>query len=736
MIDIDSFEYNPLSEEIVNFLQEKTGSTDPTFFRVHVAYYFAKIASMMRCNIKYHNRVVPVNVYAINLAPSGFGKGYSTSIMDKEITGKFMKIFREEFFPEMAQRKLAEMAQEKTIDDDSFTEEAWLEKLQKDFKRSGPLVTEFDSATVPAMKQLREKLLVAQLASINLEMDEIGSNLLGNTEALTACLELFDGIIKQKLVKNTSDNERAEGIDGLTPTNICLFGTPSKLLNGSNTEEEFFSMIEAGYGRRCLFGYVPKADSIVELSAEEIYDRIHNPDTLQKVSDIADQLASLVDDMYCNITLEITKDVAIESIRYQNQCKEMANNLKANEEIRKAEITHRYFKAIKLAGAYAFIDGAEEVEMEHLHQAIKLVEDSGAAFQKMLTREKNYVRLAKYIVDAGTEVSHVDLDTDLHYYPKGTGARKEMMNDAISWAYGNNITIRRIFRDSVERFKGEALKETDLSEVILSYVDDSSGVEHPVEDFQNEKVNFDELHTLTQESGYHWVNHHLKGGYRNEANIIPEFNLVVLDIDNDPETVTSPVSVDTAKLLMRDYAYMLYTTKSHQKTSEKNPKGSDRFRLILPISHHLKMEKEVYAQFIKNIIEWLPFEVDRSTTDRCRKWETFDGEYHYNEGNLLSAFDFIPDTSRCEKMKNHIEDLHNFDALERWFIDNTGSGNRNNQLLKFALMLTERGEDPDNVKNSVMALNDKLQSPLDPTEIYATIMSSVYRKHAELEHNH
>src|SRR5690606_26758028 len=108
-----------------------------------------------------------------------------------------------------------------------------LVRVEKEFNSLGAMVFNFDSGTGPAVKQLRHKLLMASAGSMNLIIDEIGSNLLANQEVLTTFLELFDqGLVKQKLTKNTADNVRNEEIVGKTPTNMMLIGTPSRLLDG------------------------------------------------------------------------------------------------------------------------------------------------------------------------------------------------------------------------------------------------------------------------------------------------------------------------------------------------------------------------------------------------------------------------------------------------------------------------------------------------------------------------
>lgn len=74
MKDLAKVNYFKPSEKLVEILCKKTQNTNPLFFRVLVAYYFTKVASMMRTGIKTHDRgVIPVSLYAMNLASSGQG---------------------------------------------------------------------------------------------------------------------------------------------------------------------------------------------------------------------------------------------------------------------------------------------------------------------------------------------------------------------------------------------------------------------------------------------------------------------------------------------------------------------------------------------------------------------------------------------------------------------------------------------------------------------------------------
>lgn len=199
-------------------------------------------------------------------------------------------------------------------------------------------------------------------------------------------------------------------------------------------------------------------------------------------------------------------------------------------------------------------------------------------------------------------------------------------------------------------------------------------------------------------------------GYRKEENCLPGFNLVVIDVDEG-------TSIATAKLLLKEYKYLLYTTK--RSTDKIN-----RFRIVFPISHILKLSASDFKTFMNNIYDWLPFEVDRQTNQRSRKWLTNQGKYFYNDGDLLNALLFIPKTSKAKLQKEHYESLQSLSNAERWFVKNTDAGNRSNQLIRYALMLVDAGMDIDNIRNNVLALNSKLPKPLDEAEVLRTIIVS------------
>ena len=706
MKNFDEIEYNPTSEKLVKILCEKTQSDNPLFFRVLVGYYFCVMASSMRCTIVTHDRGdVPVNMYALSLATSGFGKNFSSNIIENSVIHLFRQRFLEETFPLLAEVNLPKLAHRRASKRGTDPEDELI-KLHKEFDSLGTLLFSFDSATPAAVKQMRTKLLMADAGAMNLIIDEAGSNLLSSIDVLTTFLELYDvGNIKQKLIKNTVENVRIEEIHGRTPTNMLMFGTPAKLLNGSKTEEELYSMLETGYARRCFFGYVKTINQTAPRTPEEVYEALTNTSSNAYLDQLSSQLENLADMSNVNKRLTMSKDTSLLLIKYRLKCDAEAVLLNEHEEIKKAEISHRYFKVLKLAGAYAFIENAPTVTDEHIYQAIKLAEESGVAFSQILTRDRNYVKLAKYIANTKRDVTQADLVEDLPFYRGGVAQKNEMMGLAIAYGYKNNIIIKKAISDGIEFFTGETLQVTDISKCIVSYSNQLA------EGYVNKQGPWEDLYKLVQAPGIHWVSHHLINGYRNEENCINGFNLVVIDVDGG-------IDMSTAQLLLKDYKYLMYTTKRH--TDQEN-----RFRIIFPTNFVLKMDAKDYREFMSAVYQWLPFDVDKETGQRSRKWLSNQGTYSYNEGALFDVLPFVPKTSKNEERKARLKDQQSLDNLERWLLDTASDSGRNNTLLKYGMILVDAGFGFEDIRKKVLSLNEKLPDKLEEIEILGTVLVTV-----------
>ncbi len=716
MLDLSKVSHHPIMSSIVDILMNRTDQCDRGFFQAEVAYFLGKVASSMRAVIDTKDRgEIPVNIYTLALATSGYGKGLSVGVMETEILAGFRKRFMEDTFPVLADQNLWIIANNRAARQGTDQQEEY-DKTVASYKTAGSYTFTFDSGTTPAVKQLRDKLLMSNCGALNLQIDEIGSNLFGSTEVLTTFLELYDvGVVKTKLTKNTTDNTRVEQIDGRTPANMMLFGTPAKLFDGAETEKLFLEFLETGYARRCIFGYGLDNKSNIGLTPEENYYAKINPVNRDSLNYWSNHFNTLADPSMFGWKMTVEDPVGIVLQTYKMECETLARSLPEHEEVKKAELSHRYSKALKLAGAYAFCDVSISIEMDHLLSAIKLVEEAGESFQKMLHREKAQVRLAKYIIGSDDELTQHDLGVNLPFYRGTVSFKNDLMNLACAWAYKNHGVIKKTFSNGVECFTGETIKPTDLDKCKVSYS------QHWAYNYEKELVPFHELHRLTQAPGYHWSNHHFKNDHRSEENVIKGFNMIVIDVDEG-------ISLGAVHELMKDYTYLTYTTKRHQTDG-----NGDRFRLILPINYYLELDNDEYKEFMKSVFDWLPFKTDESADKREKKWETFDGGvHHYNlEGSLLDALPFIPRTTPNEQYRNQTKELASLDNLERWFAQRIASGNRNNQMIKYALTLVDAGWTHLDVMNQVTAFNAKLSNALPQEEIESTIAITIAKKFAQ-----
>lgn len=716
-MDFSKYTHHPAVEEISSVLAKLQSKEDLSFFRIIVVYFLAKIASSMKTTIVTKDRgEMPVNVYAVALATSGYGKTSSVRYIEEHLICDFRKRFVNNTYRLLADQNLWAMAMQKAAEKNT-DENDEKTKLDKIFASFGHLNFTFDSGTAPAVKQLRDMYLYANCGSMNLQVDEVGSNLDKNIEVLNVFLELYDtGTVNQKITKQAKDAERSENLEGVTPANALLFGTPSKLLDGGRTEDLFFDLLETGFARRCLFAYGKPAPNInLELTPEEVFAKLTDPENSQIVTKWSNHFTKLADPAKHNVQLEFHDDVAIELIRYKLFCEKKALTMSSNDEVIATEVSHKYSKVQKLAGIFAFIDESLFIELEHIQSAIKLVEESSEAFVHVLTRDPNYVRLANYIADSDKELTHACLNQALPFYKQSSTQRNELMGLARAYGYKNCIAIKTHKDGDIESFSAERLKETDPDKLLLSMST------HEAYGYKPNLLDLDSLQGLAETNELHFCNHEFQGEHRLDANSIPGFNLLVLDVDNDDPSIQI-VDIDLVKFLLKDYTFFLYTTKRHTN-------DLPRFRIIMPIKYILRLNSEDYKKFMHNVFEWLPFYSDSSYNKREKKSLCNEADISFlNEGQFLDPMQFIPKTSKNEDFINSNNKLSSLSAIEKFFVQEMRNGNRNNTFAKYVLCLVDAGYTYEEIEGKVINLNKQIAEPLSESELRSTVLQTAAKR--------
>ena len=694
---------------MVSQLSSKIEKDNLAFFRLFTAFAFSSVASSMRVTFSTIGREpMPVNVYCLNLARSGEGKGFAKSLLFNVYLKGFRKAYMDKIAPAIAENHMVKAASNRSAYSGLPEKEEFI-TLESEYKACGESVFVFSDTTEAAIKQYRTKLVIGNTGAINYVVDEIGSSLSQHMDIMKVFLELYDkGEIEDKLLKNTDKQVRAKQVFGMVPTNLMLFGTPSKLFDGGKNEDLLYSFINTGLARRAFYNVSNKNSTYKEVDAEVIYKRRKNVSEDISTKKIKRHFTMLAKKRKHGTHYNITKKPTLLLIKYSEYCKKIASTLPNHKEDEKACLNHAENRVAKLASIYAFIDNSRTVKTIHIKNAIKMDYDSTQVFiNNIMKRDKPYIRLAKYLAHIDKAVTVTDLDKELPYFPTSKQQRQEMLHNATIWGYNNQIAISTYVKDGVEFIRGKALEKTDLNKLIIALNDGSSKSAN----FENHYMSFKNLARFTMNPAFNFINHHTKNGKRRDDALIKGFNFVVLDVDN----ITN---METVKALFSDYHYILYTTKRFKKKKH-------RFRLILPISHKLYLNKKQYSNFMKNLYDWLPFEVDKAAKDRPRKWLTNKGKLTYNKGDRLFNITELLNTDSKKKNREYVQYTTDNARLENWFLRKMHPGNRNNMLARYAFLLADQKLKYRDIVEKVYALNNRLQSKLPKTRIDSTILVSL-----------
>jgi len=713
--DLDQLPRHALLERITDAACANVNSVDRNFMRTFVIGLLNPLPAMMRATIdtEYPDSTVPINGFVGCLGESGIGKGKTLKLIEQTLLRGFYERFTKETVPIALENALWERAQREAGWSGKTDQEEY-DRFKTIFRRQGTLRTCSRTITEAAIIQMRNKSILSNSCAVNLQVDEIGqnlSNVSGQYGPLNMFLELYDGgWMKESATKSGKDGEREEEIHGWVPATFLFFGSPSALLDGGKRQQDFMNLLETGYMRRTLFAYADKK-TVTQTSARARLDAVRSK---QSVSDIRKLQAhfdglSHIDRLNWHVTLD--EDVLVTYLQYQIDCELRGSKLTSEHDILRYEIQNRHFKALKLAGVLAFIDESTVCTHDHFACAVRIVEEAGESAVKILYQEEAHVRLAKWLATKKDSVTLADIHEQPYMKQLTQQVRKDKIELATSWGYTNNVIIKRFMAETVEMYSADTLEETDLDNMQLSYSNDIARDYVPMSN-----VPWDKMNELVTAPDLHWCNHMFENGHRLRDNMIPGFNMIVLDCDGE-------VALETVHDLFNKARFMTYTTKRHQTD------GTDRFRLILPTNFKLHLDANDYKEFMSDVLDWMPF-WSKETSDGGpkqpeKKWLTNpDALVHFNEGELFNVLPFIPKTRDNRSHKAAAEPLRDMGNLERYFLRQMSEGNRNNNFAAYAFALVDTGMSLQEIEGRVRGLNAQLMSPLSIDELTFTVIKS------------
>lgn len=724
--DIEQSRYHPLQEDILKLVRGTTLNTNgDTFFRIVIASNLTQIAGAMRAVIEdcYGEETI-INMYACGVMPSGSGKSQAQTKVLDYITSSFKKTLENKLLPATHQAVVYQQVQSKLFFQNTPATATMVEleskPIEDEYKSYGSFLWRLSGGTEAAVRQERKKIQLQGCGALNVFVDEIGYNLIANQSLNILGLCLYDkGAIEASITKNTKENTRYPERDIPIPVNFLWMGDPTKLFDSGETEKAFLELLASGFARRTLFGTGNSKSTDTTLTPQEVLDIKRTAFDPALRDTITNTITDLADSTLLNVHIKLEEPELLYLIEYDQYCKARADKVsEITDNTYKIELSERMYKTLKLAGTYAFMDRSPKITKEHLLYAMKLAEDSGKALFKMLHPERPYVKLAKYLSTVDEPKSTADISEALPFF-KTPKLQSELLDRACEWGYSHDISIKTLNRGKLVFYYGEVMNLTDLDKLKVSVSN------HEAYHYQNDEIPFNRLKAFGSKDGFHWCVHHFTydpvnvslGNTRADKNITSGFNLLVLDLDHGDK-------LSFIQEVLKDYKYVAHTTKRH---SDIDP----RYRVIIPMKYELRLSKEDYAQFMLNVYDSLPFSgIDAQTKDRARKWCTCAGTViEHPEGKLFDPRPFIPNTSENEIHQTQQKKYGNIDKIQKWFLQHMENGNRNCMMIKYALMLFDRGVRLEELEKEVLTLNTKIDNPLPVEEIENTIFKTIRNKY-------
>ena len=640
------------------------------FFNTAAAMSLKKIRIIRKTNN--NDKIIIPNYFGISFGGSGVGKNHSDNLA--------RAIFKESF--------------------DNFQRHAesfYDSRKDPADKKPDPRYVNLSSYFIPvtstwqALQKAAQTVKDMDVGSVNVVSDELGDNIMSMSEIFTKLKSTWDTGTSEGPVNVTNGGESYFCVHDVC-FNALLFGAPGPFELDPKKKDRLLETYVSGMARRSFIYH----NNTYKKSENR------NPNFEKLEREFYDKLESYIKELryFLNNTKEIRYPAKIrEKLLEYDQIKEIERERSISLI---AEDLGSTKKIEKLLGIIATLDLQDEINEEHLKFAIEFTEalDSTAeetveikpAYKRIYDEiEKRSFAARTDIVKAVKDITIKDLDSQLILVQEHANL------------IGNSL-IKKEY-NGIIKYKIEKLSNTNLDNIILSINGNMDRTEP--EGFVRKIGSFDKLiNAVNAEFRYS------AGTFRNEyisdENYLQEQNLFIIDIDND-------LRLEDAKALFSSMTYLIATTKSHQKPKKTKVNGEtidlvcDRFRIILPTLSTFHLTAKVYSEMYMNVINSLGIAEADSKCRNASRWYygNPEGEHWYNKGDLLDIRTYIPDSSEHQDASTSLNNYDNqrdksnapasirVDAAIRWFLSNTATGNRNDNLFKLGMLLKEKIEEPD-----------------------------------------
>ncbi len=381
--------------DIIQVGMDTVSTNAPTKMKaLMIATELMVFASNLRKPIMWEKSKIPVNTISFIIAGSGIGKDSSMNMIRKALTPAYDKInsYREDH------------AKARAVDDAVMDG-----KKEKDWRKyySKPRDLFSGIGTLPGQMKHLAALENGKLGAGYIQVSELGSELQSNkdiAENIVALAIGYDsGYIPAKTVKD--DTQQVEPIMNL-PFSGLMFGAPDNIIYDEVVKAKFREEFSTKLSRRSFFSFSNekiKRRVFASTEASTEFARATKAASFKAMENLEPYLTSLVDH---TTTTPLVVEQSVEDLFdwYKNYNEWLSDDMDKQHHMSILHRQHMQWKALKLAGALAILDGSVTLTERHYIDAINFTEIFAGdleSFEIELSKEP-YELFCDYMISIST----------------------------------------------------------------------------------------------------------------------------------------------------------------------------------------------------------------------------------------------------------------------------------------------------------------------------------------------
>jgi len=585
------------------------------------------------------------------------------------------------------------------------------------------------SGTKEGLYSLANAISLAQFGSVNLISNEIGDEVAQSTSLLNMLKQLYDGKVNSKIIKS----ESMFNVESVS-TNVLLFG--SNVGFDLDSKKKLIRLLSSGMLRRSIVVEVPIAK--IERNMRSYEEKTKALEEAIEYGNEIKQTYLVKQEGYEDYNMEISDNYLETLEEIKDTIIEDANNNLENQhkmvDVGSVDLIEN------VAHLIAFMDLSNEVNGNHLIEAFKLFTKTRETIKETLSPLRTDISIYNLLKLSNKKMSLMEIGNYIEI-PDAKTKRMEIVDLFREYTYHKGFLPKIIEGNAIYLEIKEPEKNT-LDKIICSIdVHDyecrkkeamESIAYAPLEiPFFGESKSAEALITSNSIKSFtcSWFEESKAtmkcvtvngAGHRGKEYYIMGNNMIAFDVDDG-------TTLKEAFDMLKEYTYLIYTTKSHRKEKHGEIQG-DRFRILIPTKNKYYVDPVKYKKLHDNVADVLGLKIyDKATTNVSRMWFTNpEAEVYKNEAELFDVSALIPETEKAElvlPLLNSIENSYLEDNDEyqkrrngfiKHFLTQAGTGNRNIMLHKAFLFFSDLGADAvEETRN----LNTMLLDPVSENEI-------------------